>query len=156
MKDQKHLGCLGLALGVLITAAPAWAALGGDTASIQADRSELACPLYRERPAGPFTVHEMASAATTVREYSAGGRVFAVAWAGRAAPDLRPLLGPYFDDFQAMLRAAQTTARRRRVPYRLLKGKEVSIEFYGRFRAIGGRAYVEGLLPNGVSLDAVR
>ena len=49
---------------------------------------------------------------TTVREYvSSNGTVFAVAWQGPWLPDLRQMLGPYFDDYQ---RALQSTTGKRR------------------------------------------
>ena len=59
-----------------------------------------------------YTVHEMqSSSGTAVREYvSSTGTVFAVAWQGPWLPDLRQLLGPYFDDYQRALQTASAGA----------------------------------------------
>ena len=84
---------------VLITgiALPAWAALGGDAGSVNADVTELKGAL-RITSTTPVATHEITAASgTLVREYlGPDGHVFAVSWQGPANPDLRQLLGDFF------------------------------------------------------------
>jgi hypothetical protein len=85
----------------LTTPAPARAALGGPSSSVEADRAHLAARLS-SRTAATYAVHTLTLSNNMVREYTAAnGTVFAVSWRGVARPDLRQLLGGYFDTFQA-------------------------------------------------------
>jgi hypothetical protein len=99
----------------------------------------------------------MGNNAIRVREYAAsGGTVFAVSWTGTNTPDLKPLLGSYFADFQNAARNINRGPRHIRVPYRLVQGSDVTVETWGHFGAIGGRAFVSRLMPTGVSLNEIR
>ena len=71
-------------------AAPAFAALGGDATSVQADLVKMKGAL-RTTSSAAFTVHEITTSyGTVVREYlSPGDKVFAVSWRGPVIPDLR-------------------------------------------------------------------
>ena len=68
----------------------AWASLGSDSASVEADRVKMQGTL-QSRTSEAFTVHEIQVATgTAVREYvSPAGKVFAVTWNGPFHPDLR-------------------------------------------------------------------
>ena len=70
------------------------ATLGGDTASVEADRVRAQGALLRIVRSDAFTVNEVqASSGTTIREYtSSSGTVFAVAWEGPWLPNLRQSL----------------------------------------------------------------
>ena len=65
-----------------------------------------------------YNVHEMQSAAgTVVREYisSAGesaGKVFAVTWQGPWPPDMRQLLGSYFEQYMQAAKCKERKADR--------------------------------------------
>ena len=75
---------------------------------MQVDQTRLEATL-RVMPAERLTVHELKTAGTTVREYvSPAGMVFGVAWQGTAMPDLRQLLGAYFDQYVATAAARRT------------------------------------------------
>jgi hypothetical protein len=102
------------------------------------------------------TVHEMrASTGTTIREYvSPSGKVFGVAWDGPTLPDLRQVLGLYFDPY---VQAAQAAQKKRvgRGPFRIEEPTFV-VEQSGHPRAFAGRAYVPQLMPANVRSEAIR
>ena len=141
------------ALGMLIlVAAPrAEATLGGTEASVQVDQAQLEATL-QVTPDARLTVHELKTAGTTVREFvSPGGIVFGVAWQGTTLPDLRQLLGAYFDQYLA---AAQSR-RTRRAPV-LIELPGVVVHSSGHMRAFAGNAYLPQNLPPGVSAEDIR
>jgi hypothetical protein len=149
---------------LMIAAAPtsARASLGGDAASIQADQIHLQGHRTM-KAAGSYTVHEIqGSAGTVVREYiSADGKVFGVAWQGPWVPDMRQLLGSYFDQFaranqaQAQANQAQNGARIRRGPV-LIDVPGLVVQIGGHPRAFAGRAYVPEMLPSGVRAENIQ
>src|SRR5262245_60262961 len=106
-----------LAFVFLVASVPgvASAELGGDAASVEADRVRVQGALLRLVRNDAYTLHEMQSASgVVVREYvSPAGRVFAVAWQGPWHPDLRQLLGPYFLPFQTAAARAQQNRKAR-------------------------------------------
>jgi hypothetical protein len=151
---SKILATLGV-LGCLFAALPLWAALGGDAATVQADQVHLQGSL-RTIAAQEYSVQEIQSASgTTVREYvTSSGKVFAVAWQGPWPPDLRQLLGSYFDPYIKAARA-QNSSRIGRRPLAINQaGLVVQIE--GHPRAYAGRAYVPDLLPSSMQVEAIR
>src|ERR1039458_8930888 len=95
IKSRLLVGAVALSLGA---AFPAWAALGGDIASVQSDQIHMQGSL-RTTVTGSYTVHEIQSAAgTVVREYvstsgKSAGKVFAIGWQGPWPPDIRQVLG---------------------------------------------------------------
>jgi len=78
----------------------AFAALGGDESSIQADQAHMRASVRIARTA-TYAVHELqAPSGHVIREYvSPSGTVFGVAWQGPSKPDMRQLLGTHFDEF---------------------------------------------------------
>src|SRR5947207_7700230 len=88
----------------------AFASLGGTVSSVETDRVQMQSALVRIQRAGSYSVHELQSpTGTIIREYyGASGIVFGIAWDGEWPPDLRQLLGSYFDQYQR----ATVTARR--------------------------------------------
>jgi hypothetical protein len=112
--------------------------------------------LLRIARSDAYTVHEMQSASgTTVREYvSSNGTVFAVAWQGPWMPDLRQMLGAYFDDYQ---RALQTPSGKRRARGSLtIDLPDLMVQISGHPRAFSGRAYVPRLMPLRVQAETIR
>jgi len=136
----------------LATAASAFAALGGDLSSIQADQARLRAS-ERIIPTQKYTVHEMQTArGTLIRQFvSPGGTVFAVSWQG-SAPDLQQLLGDYFDQY---VQAAQAQPGRRARGIHIDTGDFV-LESGGHMRFVTGRAFLRSKLPSGVTSDQVR
>lgn len=148
-----------LALAIVCIALPAWAALGGDIASVQADQVQMRGSL-RTTVAASYTVHEIQGASgTVVREYvtssgTSAGKVFAVAWQGPWPPDMRQLLGSYFDQYMQGAKA-QSGARMGRRPL-MIEQPGLVVEMGGHPRSFVGRAYVPEMLPAGVQAGEIQ
>jgi hypothetical protein len=144
---------------ILAMVFPAWAVLGGDVASVQADQLHMQGSL-RTTVRASYTVHEIQnSGGIVVREYvsSAGtsaGKVFAIAWQGPWPPDMRQLLGNYFDPYIQAAKA-QNAARVGRRPL-MIEQPGFVVEMGGHPRSFFGRAYLPDQLPSGVSAEAIR
>ena len=143
------------ALVILGTTVPAWAALGGDASSIQSDQVHMQGS-RRMIAAQSYTVHEIhAATGTVVREYAAAdGKVFAVAWHGPWMPDMRQLLGSYFEQYRAAVQS-QSGARMGRRPI-MIDEPGLVVQIGGRIRALAGRAYVPQMLPSGVRIEDIQ
>lgn len=154
MAFRTSLAPLGLCLAAALAAPRARAALGEPERSVADDRRALQAAARSLTTRGGFTVHELATGGTTVREYvSADGLVFAVAWSGLSQPALEPLLGSYAAEYQA---AAAATARVRGRRAQQVTGPNLVVERWGHMRDLHGRAYAPALLPGGVSLDDIQ
>jgi len=146
---------IGLLVAMLAIPIPLSASLGGDASSVQADQIHLQGTLRSIR-AENYTVHEIHTpTGTVVREYlSPSGTVFAIAWQGPWPPDMRQLLGDYFDQY-AKAAAAQSNARSGRRPIHVeLPGLVVRLG--GRPRSFVGQAYLTDQLPAGVSAEELQ
>ena len=105
-KTRRARTVLGTALGAALLAGtvtlPAFAALGGDATSVDADVAKMKGQARATAVAG-YTVKEITlPSGTVVREYvSPEGKVFAVTWYGMTPPDLQQTLGTYFEQFKA-------------------------------------------------------
>lgn len=135
---------------IALAAAPsvAFAVLGDDLASIQTDSMQLNANERIAKQAAYYTVHELITPdGAAIREYATvNGKVFAVAWNGPAVPDLRQLMGIYFDsyaDAAATLRAGNGQVAIRREGLVVRSGRHM--------RAFAGSAYVANMLPPGVA-----
>ncbi|MDR3579195.1 MAG: DUF2844 domain-containing protein [Oryzomonas sp.] len=145
------LGLMAAALGVV---QQAWATLGGSADSVATDRKALSAVQRATTVKPGYTVQEIISDATHVREYvSLEGIVFAIAWNGFMPPDLTKLLGSYAAEYQ---QALQNTPRQTGVRHQHVQGKRVIVEKWGHMRNLQGRAYVPVLVPSGVSLDDIK
>lgn len=140
---------------LLIASSAAFAGLGDDVSSVQADQAHVQGAL-RTTQAQNYTVHEIqAPTGTIIREYvSPAGKVFAVAWQGPWPPDLRQVLSNYFTEFQQATQAQVNSGAGR---------KPVSIEHPGfvmhaggHMRSFAGRAYLPDMLPKGVTPEELR
>jgi hypothetical protein len=139
-----------LALG-LASPSQALAALGGDTASIVADSAKLGGTRQVTILAG-WEVHELRlPSGTLVREYLHGGTVFAVAWGGPVIPNLRLLLGSYFEPYVNSPRDRPTGHHLRAVAT-----PDWVVQSAGHQGGFLGRAWLPTNLPQGFDLDAVR
>ena len=140
---------------ILTSALPAWAALGGDAASIQADQVHMQ-GTRRTIAAESYTVHEIqAASGTIVREYvSSEGKVFAVAFHGPWLPDMRQLLGSYFDQYSRAMQARRSTSRGRRPV--MIDEPGLTVQIGGHHRAFAGKAYVPEMLPSGVGPEDIQ
>jgi hypothetical protein len=140
---------------ILGTAFPAWAALGGDVASVQSDQAHMQGSL-RTTATASYTVHEIQSAAgAVVREYvSSSGKVFGVAWQGPWPPDMRQLLGSYFDQYMQAANAQSGLPKGRRPV--MIDQPGLVVQVGGHPRSFIGRAYAPEMLPAGVRAEEIR
>ena len=131
------------------------ATLGEPVVSIESD--QVTVPAAHQKQGATraaYTLHELESGATTIREYvSPSGIVFGLAWNGLTHPKLDTLLGSYFADYQV---AAAHTARQRGQRRQLVQGSRVIVQKWGHMRDLHGRAYDPSLLPAGVSADEIQ
>jgi outer membrane receptor for ferric coprogen and ferric-rhodotorulic acid len=145
------------AIILILTALPAFAALGEDAGSVQADQARMQASL-RTTQAQAYTVQEIqAPTGIIIREYisPATGKVFAVAWQGPWPPNMQQILASYFDQFQQAAQAQAGTARAIRRPL-MISLPGLVVQSGGHMRSFSGRAYVPDMLPQGVTAEAIR
>ena len=148
------IGCFA-SIVVMISAAPscAWAALGGDIDSVQADQTHMKASRRLVGGGEKYAIHELRSASgTVVREYtSPQGSVFGVTWQGPVLPDLRQVLGAHFERYVEVSR----TKRIGHGPF-IIQAPGLIVQSAGHMRAFVGKAYVPEMLPLGVTADEIR
>jgi hypothetical protein len=130
----------------------AWAELGGGVDSIVANQTHFGATL-RLRRLERHQVHELTLPhGTLVREYSnTYGKVFAVTWAGTFRPNLRRLMGEYYEPYIAATRERPAV----RGPHRIeLPGMVVVMA--GHQRALYGKIYLTSSLPEGLLSQDIR
>jgi hypothetical protein len=135
-------------------AAPSFAALGGVSASIEADRAHLAARSSAVVTAA-YTVHTMTLPnGGTVKEFErSDGVVFAIAWRGPSRPDLRQLLGSRFDVLQTDVTVRN--GRRLRTPLADERSDFV-LRSAGHSGAFVGSAYLPQMAPADFSLSTLQ
>lgn len=126
------------------TAPLAFAALGGDASSVQADLARMKAQDRGSSPSQGYTVQAMQMVSgTIVHEFvSPAGKVFGVSWRGPTIPDLSSLLGTYYEQFSA---AAPPPRRGQR--HLEVRQPDLVVQSGGHMRAFFGRAYIPSLLP---------
>ena len=143
-----------LAAATAAFSVPASASLGGDESTVAADQTVLAGPNRVAKVARiqRYAVHEIAaSSGTVVREFvSPAGKVFAVAWNGPSMPDLRQVLGPYFDTY-----VAAVAQRKARGPVNVVLPGLV-VQSGGHMRSFSGKAYLPDAVPAGVASEEIK
>jgi hypothetical protein len=129
------------------------ACLGGDLTSVLDDAVAMRGAVQTS-PLQQSEIQEIVSDnGMRVREFlNPQGIVFAVTWAGPAAPDLQRLLGNQF--------AVYTTALTTRTRLGLQRSVRVAtsvlvVESDGHLRHFTGRAYLPALLPSGLSMAEI-
>jgi hypothetical protein len=140
------------ALLAMVAASPVFAALGADATSVEADLAHMKGAVRVTESTG-FSVHEISAAhGVHVREFTGGdGKVFAVAWDGPVNPDLRQVLGSYYDQF--VTAAAATHGSHRHLA---IEQPGLVVQNNGRLRAFSGRAWVPAMLPQSFSVDQIQ
>jgi hypothetical protein len=130
----------------------AHAALGENVGSLARDHEALRGTLV-VTPMPSYEVHQMVSSSgVTVREYATHtGGVFAVTWSGTQVPDLKLLLGTYFDRYVALAQTHRTGHHVLSINTRDLVMTAVRFQ-----RSATGQVYVPNLLPSGVSRRELR
>lgn len=139
---------------VLASSQPLFAALGENVDSVARDRRAMSAARGATTVRAGYTVQEIVSDSVTVREYiSPAGIVFGVAWNGYTQPDLTQLLGAYAREYDDALRKTKRKPGRRHAQ---IKTGRIIVEKWGHMRNLQGRAYVEALIPQGVSIDEIK
>jgi hypothetical protein len=146
---------MGIAFLVLSLSLPAFAALGGDVASVQQDQAHMKGTL-KTTQAEAYSIHEIsAPGSVVVKEYAtAAGKVFAITWHGQFIPNMQQLLGTYFDQYSL----AAKTQRESQYGHRPLNIQQpgLVLQTGGHMRAYQGRAYVPEMVPQGVNVDVLQ
>ncbi len=133
----------------------AQASLGDDSSTVEADRRVLRGTRVAVVTHAKFAVHEIRSGGMSLKEYAASnGKIFAVTWTGTHQPDLSSIFGTYFEDFSQANQAAVKVKGVR--SHARIEGKKVTVERFGHMGSIRGKAFVQSLLPQGVSLDEIK
>ncbi len=156
MKRKLYILFAGLGFSAVLFAAAqqAQATLGESFDSISSDEKVLSAVQRSATVRNGYTVHEIDSAPTVVREYvSTSGVVFGIAWQGLVHPDLTQLLGSYTSEYQEAL---LQTPRIKGIRRQQVKTSDIVVEKWGHMRNLQGRAYVPSLIPPGVSVDEIR
>lgn len=124
----------------------AHAALGQNANSVDSDGARMHAVARTASTQNAYSVHLITlPSGTLVREYvAANGTVFGVAWEGPTLPDLKSVLGAWFDAYLA------AGAARRNTPLAVL-GADLVVYSGGHLRAFSGYAYLPQALPAGVS-----
>ena len=140
-----------LAVAAATVTAPAAASLGGDESTVASDNAVLEGKMKVAR-VQRYAVHEIAApSGTVVREFvSPAGKVFAVAWSGPTMPDLRQVLGPYFDTYVAAVQQ-----RKAKGPVNVVLPGLV-VQSSGHMRAFSGKAYLPNAVPAGVASEEIK
>lgn len=132
--------------------APAWAALGGDRASVEADQAALSATLATHAEQGYTDYALSLPSGVVVHEFVNGnGQVFEVTWNGKGVrPDMRQILGGYFDRLQG----SNANASASRSPLaRRADHVSADVEFHSvvRNRWFSGTAHLPAQLPSSLS-----
>jgi hypothetical protein len=161
-RSSLRLNCRGLNCraailyaSILLLALPAFAGLGENSNSVEADQAHMQGE-RRITQAASYSVHEIkAPTGTIVREYvSASGQVFGVAWQGPWRPDMQQILASYFETYRQAA-DAQAKLHTGRQPL-VINQPDLVVRSGGHMRAFAGQAYVPSLLPKGVTAATIQ
>jgi len=143
-----------LLCAVAAASLPGWAALGGSAESVAADQVKFQAK-HKSVAMPEYTIHEISrNDGGIIREYvTPAGKVFGIFWSGSYIPDLSQLLGSYSAEFRNTLLAQPKSFGRRPAA---VHNSDLVVETGGHMRAFQGRAYVNYLLPAGVSPEIVK
>jgi hypothetical protein len=139
-------------LTLMLGSVPAWAALGEDVSSVNADVQVLGGQHVMKAQAG-YNLHQItATDGSVVNEFvTPAGLVFGVSWTGHGVPNLPQLLGNYMTNLQQG-KVVQ------RIPRRAItiQGDNFVFSSMSHFRFFRGRAYVPGLVPPNLTAEVIQ
>jgi len=137
-----------LSLILIFLSSPAFAVLGEKFDEAQ-NRSAVNTPF------ASYSKHEFALTKNMVRQFSdSTGKVFAVSWQGKAHPDLAALLGTQLPAFEKALATARAKYKGH-API-TVDAAGLHVEMGGNSRALSGRVWINGQIPQGVNTDDLR
>ena len=133
------------------------ASLGRDATSVQEDVAKMQGTLHTSS-GNSYTVHEIqAPTGVAIKEYASPvGQVFAVTWKGPIHPDLRQLLGPYYDEYVQAVRTQRAQRGGGGHGPVLIQDAGLVVEVSGHLRSFTGRAYIPQQLPAGTRVEDIR
>jgi hypothetical protein len=141
-----------VALMLMTGSLPAWAALGNDIASVDADAQVLHGQHKMVAKVG-YNLHQITTPdGSVVNEFvSPAGTVFGISWQSHSMPNLTQLLGSHMTDLQQ-------GERTHVVPRRAVTIQTDDFVFssIGHMRSFRGRAYVRSLVPSNVKAEVVQ
>jgi len=137
---------------LMMASTPAWAALGNNAASVDADAQAFGGQHAIVAKAG-FNLHQITlQDGSTVNEYvSPAGTVFAISWKSHFMPNLNQLLGSYISNLQQGQRTQWI--RRRAIT---IQGDNFVFTSFGRMGSFQGRVLVPSLLPANITAAVVQ
>jgi len=137
-----------------LSAAAAAAATQGNASAVTTQAMQHAASATPATSAA-YTVQQTTLAnGTVVREYlSQGGTVFGVAWSGPLPPDLATLLGGYFPQYVAAVKASHAAGRARGPA--VVEQSGLIVHAGGHMGAFSGQAWLPQALPAGVSASDI-
>ncbi|SED59068.1 Protein of unknown function [Burkholderia sp. WP9] len=120
--------------------------------SVMRSASSAASSASASTSSASYTVRETTlGSGTVIREYlAADGSVFGIAWHGPQMPDLNDLLGNYFPQYVAGVKAARASRGGGRGPVAVDQSSLV-VRSGGHMGAFSGQAWLPPALPAGVS-----
>lgn len=140
-----------LPLAVVVTTTPAWAELGGSVNPQAVLIQEQSSVVANSKQLAAYQV--TTTAGTQIKEYTnASNTVVAVSWQGPTLPNLKDLLGQYFQPFADR----PTTGTPVNHHSAELKTDDLVVQSQGRMRNFSGRAYLPKLLPAGFNSDQIK
>ncbi len=153
--SSKNVGRALLAASVicvgLVADRTAHATLGGDVASIIGNHQHLGGATQVLKLASGERHELQLPSGTVVHQYvSPDGVVYAITWKGPRMPDLRELMGTYFDKM-AQAERAPTGGHN----FVIRRGDDLVMKGIGHHGWFSGRAWVPSRVPAGVNLDSL-
>jgi hypothetical protein len=131
------------------------ASLGRDLTSVREDQAKMQGTLRTSSADSYILLEIQTPAGVAVKEYASPvGKVFAVTWKGPVHPDLRQLLGAYFDEYTQAVQTERAQHRSR--GSLLIQHAGLVIQISGHMRSFVGKAYVPQQLPAGVHAEDIR
>jgi hypothetical protein len=165
---------IALALALAALPLPVFAALGGNGATLLADQTQLQADsrtltaAARNAEVGAsgagataaalpaaVTVQELTQPdGTVIREYLAHGQVFGIAWNGPTPPNLRQLLGSYFQIYTSGVQAAANQGQEHGPA--AVQSSGLVVYSGGHMNAFSGQAFLPQSLPQGVTAQDIQ
>ena len=140
-----------LLLALVVGATPAWAELGGSVNQQAVLIQEPSSVVATTRQLAAYQI--TTTAGTQIKEYTnASNTVVAVSWQGPTLPNLKDLLGQYFQPFADR----PTTGTPVNHHNAELRTDDLVVQSQGRMRNFSGRAYLPKLLPAGFNPDQIK
>jgi hypothetical protein len=141
---------IAVGLTASLTSLPTWAALGGTADSVQTDAASLNSRVAprADVQSTAYSVQRLSQDnGTVIDEYlSPAGTVFALHWRGPRPPDLKPLLGSYYVEYQNYYSQPHVHTSHVRI-----EGTNLRYAAGGHMRAYWGTAWVPTLVPAGLN-----